>query len=272
MDDPPPIEADRVRAQQAESDQMVSEAREAWRTTSAELTRLLRLNPTAVVMPLEPPYLQVTLLAPHEPVDSLVPIGLTNRPELASILQSLEGALPGDQWQAMQQTWTPAMLGQVAAMFGVPRERVDKVAATWEEGRTLVCMERKHGQHQVALSVVRHENAAGARAAFGLVVDLERQQDVLPPATCGLAIHVVDSKSMALHLDGFEEAVQSDKLIQYGQQGDAGGQPLPVSLLLARAGLPVTVLEKHKDFFRDFRGDTIHPSTLELMYELGLQG
>jgi 2-polyprenyl-6-methoxyphenol hydroxylase-like FAD-dependent oxidoreductase len=40
--------------------------------------------------------------------------------------------------------------------------------------------------------------------------------------------------------------------------------------LLARAGVPVTVLEKHADFFRDFRGDTIHPSTLELMYELGL--
>jgi len=40
--------------------------------------------------------------------------------------------------------------------------------------------------------------------------------------------------------------------------------------LLARAGVPVIVLEKHADFFRDFRGDTIHPSTLELMHELGL--
>ena len=40
--------------------------------------------------------------------------------------------------------------------------------------------------------------------------------------------------------------------------------------LLARAGVDVLVLEKHRDFFRDFRGDTIHPSTLELMYELGL--
>src|SRR5579862_191786 len=51
-----------------------------------------------------------------------------------------------------------------------------------------------------------------------------------------------------------------------------GGGPAGVmlGLLLARSGLPVTVLEKHKDFFRDFRGDTIHPSTLELMYELGL--
>ena len=49
-----------------------------------------------------------------------------------------------------------------------------------------------------------------------------------------------------------------------------GGGPAGIMLgfLLARAGIPVTVLEKHTDFFRDFRGDTIHPSTLELLYEL----
>ncbi|GJM03069.1 MAG: monooxygenase [Rhodomicrobium sp.] len=41
------------------------------------------------------------------------------------------------------------------------------------------------------------------------------------------------------------------------------------ALLLARSGVKVVVLEKHKDFLRDFRGDTIHPSTLELMHELG---
>jgi 2-polyprenyl-6-methoxyphenol hydroxylase-like FAD-dependent oxidoreductase len=43
-----------------------------------------------------------------------------------------------------------------------------------------------------------------------------------------------------------------------------------LAFLLARAGIEVLVLEKHADFLRDFRGDTIHPSTLELMYELGL--
>ncbi len=43
-----------------------------------------------------------------------------------------------------------------------------------------------------------------------------------------------------------------------------------LGFLLARNGHDVIVLEKHKDFFRDFRGDTIHPSTLQLMYELGL--
>jgi 2-polyprenyl-6-methoxyphenol hydroxylase-like FAD-dependent oxidoreductase len=51
-----------------------------------------------------------------------------------------------------------------------------------------------------------------------------------------------------------------------------GGGPAGILLgyLLARAGIEVTVLEKHTDFFRDFRGDTIHPSTLELLHELGL--
>jgi 2-polyprenyl-6-methoxyphenol hydroxylase-like FAD-dependent oxidoreductase len=43
-----------------------------------------------------------------------------------------------------------------------------------------------------------------------------------------------------------------------------------LGFLLARAGVDVTILEKHEDFFRDFRGDTVHPSTLELLYELGL--
>src|SRR5947209_7627958 len=52
----------------------------------------------------------------------------------------------------------------------------------------------------------------------------------------------------------------------------AGGGPagMMLGLLLARAGITVLVLEKHRDFLRDFRGDTIHPSTLEVLHELGL--
>jgi 2-polyprenyl-6-methoxyphenol hydroxylase-like FAD-dependent oxidoreductase len=51
-----------------------------------------------------------------------------------------------------------------------------------------------------------------------------------------------------------------------------GGGPAGMMLgyLLARAGVTVAVIEKHGDFFRDFRGDTIHPSTLEVMHELGV--
>ncbi|MBY0249721.1 MAG: FAD-dependent oxidoreductase [Nitrospiraceae bacterium] len=52
----------------------------------------------------------------------------------------------------------------------------------------------------------------------------------------------------------------------------AGGGPagMMLGLLLARAGVSVLVLEKHADFLRDFRGDTLHPSTLEIMHELGM--
>src|SRR5580692_9437589 len=51
-----------------------------------------------------------------------------------------------------------------------------------------------------------------------------------------------------------------------------GGGPAGMMLgfLLARSGVDVAILEKHGDFLRDFRGDTIHPSTMELMRELGL--
>src|ERR1700743_3910084 len=51
-----------------------------------------------------------------------------------------------------------------------------------------------------------------------------------------------------------------------------GGGPAGIMLgyLLGRAGIDAIVLEKHADFFRDFRGDTVHPSTLQVMDELGL--
>jgi 2-polyprenyl-6-methoxyphenol hydroxylase-like FAD-dependent oxidoreductase len=62
----------------------------------------------------------------------------------------------------------------------------------------------------------------------------------------------------------FPETVQTQCCVVGG--GPAG---MMLGLLLARAGVEVVVLEKHADFFRDFRGDTIHPSTLELLAELG---
>lgn len=64
-------------------------------------------------------------------------------------------------------------------------------------------------------------------------------------------------------------SLQTDK-IQTGCCIVGGGPAgMMLGLLLARSGVQVIVLEKHADFFRDFRGDTIHPSTLELLHELG---
>jgi len=80
----PGIEVDRARALLFDLQQQVAASRANWRITSARLTRVLRLNPGAVVVPVEPPHLQVSLIPPGLRVDDLVPVGLTNRPELAS--------------------------------------------------------------------------------------------------------------------------------------------------------------------------------------------
>src|SRR5262249_33995883 len=79
-----PAESARAQAELARRRQVVSAARERWRTTSATLVCVLRLDPTTLVEPLEPPHLQVTLISPEQPIDELIPIALTNRPELAS--------------------------------------------------------------------------------------------------------------------------------------------------------------------------------------------
>jgi 2-polyprenyl-6-methoxyphenol hydroxylase-like FAD-dependent oxidoreductase len=67
-----------------------------------------------------------------------------------------------------------------------------------------------------------------------------------------------------------EDGTKTEEM--YVQCCIAGGGPagMVLGLLLARAGVKVAVLEKHVDFLRDFRGDTIHPSTLEIMHELGM--
>ena len=80
----PELEVDRALAQAAASRQAVQLARERWRFFSADLTRVLRLNPSAVAEPLEPPHLQVTLVPLNQSVDELIKVGLTNRPELAT--------------------------------------------------------------------------------------------------------------------------------------------------------------------------------------------
>lgn len=79
-----PIEVERVRTTLTDLEQQAASFRQDWRFNSATLTRVLRLNPASVVVPLEPPHLQVTLISPKETVDALIPVGLTNRPELAS--------------------------------------------------------------------------------------------------------------------------------------------------------------------------------------------
>jgi len=80
----PAVEVDRARTLLADLEQQAVSARQYWRRASASLTRVLRLDPRAVVVPLERDHLQITLIEPNRSLDDLIPIGLTNRPELAA--------------------------------------------------------------------------------------------------------------------------------------------------------------------------------------------
>jgi outer membrane protein TolC len=80
----PTVEISRARAELVRRRQQVESANERWQTASAELVRLLRLDPTTVVVPQEAAHLQVELIDSAAEVDQLIPIGLTHRPELAA--------------------------------------------------------------------------------------------------------------------------------------------------------------------------------------------
>jgi outer membrane protein TolC len=80
----PAVELDRARAESAHRRQAVQLARERWRIASADLVRTLRLDPKLLVEPLEPPDLRLTLVGPDQALDDLIPVALTNRPELAT--------------------------------------------------------------------------------------------------------------------------------------------------------------------------------------------
>lgn len=79
-----PVEADRAKTILAEQEEVQVKAREDWQVAAADLTRLLRLNPAARIVPTEPPHLALFLVAPGQEVDALIPVGLTNRPELSA--------------------------------------------------------------------------------------------------------------------------------------------------------------------------------------------
>ena len=68
----------------ADLEQRAVSARQQWRVRSADLTQVLRLDPRAVVEPLEQDHLQITLIDPARPLEDLMTVAMNNRPEIAS--------------------------------------------------------------------------------------------------------------------------------------------------------------------------------------------
>lgn len=101
----PVVEVARARAQLAQIEQSEQTAREQWNVASAELVRIVRLDPGAVVIPVEPPHLQVTLVSPDQPLDNLLPVALGARPELVAFQALTQAALK--RWR--EEQFRPAL-------------------------------------------------------------------------------------------------------------------------------------------------------------------
>ncbi len=101
----PPVEAVRAAAELARRQQAELSARERWRLASADLLRVLRLDPGAQVEPVEPPHLRVELLSPDTPLDDLIAVASRTRPELAS----RQAQIQATRDQVLQERLRPLM-------------------------------------------------------------------------------------------------------------------------------------------------------------------
>ncbi len=114
----PGVEVDRARDLLADMEQQAATARRNWRRASIALTQVLRLDPRVVVEPAERDHLQITLVDPSRPLEELMPIGLSNRPELASNQAEIQKMLVSIRREKMR----PLMPAVVLTGFQTPYE------------------------------------------------------------------------------------------------------------------------------------------------------
>jgi len=185
-----PTDLHRGRALLATFEDDASTAKEQWGLASAALTRVLRLDPVAIVVPLESPNLRVTLISPHIAVDALIPIGLTGRPELASQQALVQAALVKIRQESMRPLVPSVILegspgpagpgsylmGGIfsSTLNGVPNPSVDRadvsVGLVWELqnlgfGNRALVRERRSEQEQLLVELSHIQDTVAAEIA-----------------------------------------------------------------------------------------------------------
>jgi outer membrane protein TolC len=116
----PKVEVDRARNMLADLEQAAVSARQNWRVSSANLTQVLRLDPRAVLEPIEHDHAQITLIDPSRPLEDLMPIALTNRPELATRQFQVNAA----EWAIRREKARPFVPQLLLNGFQTPYEQI----------------------------------------------------------------------------------------------------------------------------------------------------
>jgi outer membrane protein TolC len=251
----PELETDRAETELVRRQQAELLARERWKTAGAELMRVLRLDPAAQIEPLEPPQLRIDLIDLNKPVDELLAIALTSRPELASQQAQVQATLA----LLRQERWRPLLpnllvrgdatpvAGTLAggAFFPTPngsgagmRGDVD-VQVLWQLNNL--------GFGNVAL--VRQRQAENRTAA----IDLIRLQDrVAAEVVQALAQAQLAARRVELAAQGVQSARNSaDKnLVALGQTKGAGNQVV----LLVRPQEAVAAVQALAQAYSDYYG------------------
>ncbi len=99
----PSVEVSRTRTQLARNEQAIEQALQRWRVASAEVVRVIRLDPTTLIEPMEPPQLRVDLIDPHLSLPDLLTVAWTSRPELAASQALVRASLD----RLRQEQWRP---------------------------------------------------------------------------------------------------------------------------------------------------------------------
>jgi outer membrane protein TolC len=136
----PKVEVDRAKWLLANMEQKAVSARERWRVSSADLTQVLRLDPSAVVVPVEHDHLQITLIDPDRSVEELVAIGVAHRPEIASnqsLIKAAEARIRREKNRPLLPTvyltgfQAPGGSGAFLAQFGLFGTGADRSMNLW---------------------------------------------------------------------------------------------------------------------------------------------
>ncbi len=238
----PKAEVNRTKRLLATLEQNAAATREAWRLASADLTQVLRLDPRAVIVPVEHDHLQITLIDPARPLEELMPVGMTNRPELSSkqaMIQAAQVGIRREKWRPFIPTviitgfQTP---GDMRMMFGIFGTGADRFMNLWSlrEDISAQVAWQVEGLGFGNLARVKEQRGEQSKA----IVELYRTQDMVAAEITQSQAHL---QSATVRVAEAERALR-EALLNYDKNYEGLRQTKRIENILEQAYRPQEVV------------------------------
>ncbi|MDR3636760.1 MAG: TolC family protein [Isosphaeraceae bacterium] len=200
----PTVEVERARNMLADLEQRAVSARQEWRVASANLTQVLRLDPRAVVVPLEHDHVQITLVDPGRSLDDLMPVALVNRPELSSrqaLIQAAEARVRREKMRPvlplvmLNGFQTPTMYQQFGLFALGPNSSLNQFNGRVDVNIQLMWQLEGFGIGNLA----RIKNQRGAQSQA--IIELRNAQDMVAADVTRALANVQSAAARVLQAD-----------------------------------------------------------------------